>query len=301
MATNLTGETIKDTYTQLLHIDGGPTASEKSILSGNGTPTALKVGTSSATVEGDLVVNGSLSASEGIELTTTLPIEQGGTGAETVAGARSNLGLGSMAVINSPVPVANGGTGATDTATARANLGLGTMALQSSANVSITGGTIDSNVLTNQVYGQFVSNSDQTSTANTPALITFDSTNVSEGVSISSQTDITFSQAGVYKLFYNLQLVNIDASDAHSVYVWQRLNGSDINGTAKRFVVPSTGNGGFAAISISTLIQLGASDEIQLVWATDDGAVSLYHNSAQVNPFAIPVIPSALFNALKIA
>ena len=300
MATNLTGKTIKDTYTQLLHVDGGPVASEKSILSGNGTPTALKVGTSSATVEGDFTVNGSLSASEGIELTTTLPIGQGGTGAETVSGARSNLGLGSMAIVNSPVPVANGGTGSTDATTARANLGLGTMALQSSANVSITGGTIDSDVLTNQTYGQFVSNSDQESTANTPALITFDSTNVSEGVSISSQTDIVFSRAGVYNLFYNLQLVNID-SNAHSVYVWQRLNGSDINGTAKQFVVPATGNGGFTAVSTSALIQLDASDEIQLVWATDDGAVSLYHNPAQVNPFAIPVIPSALFNALKVA
>lgn len=44
------------------------------------------------------------------------------------AAARTTLGLGTLAVVNSPLPVANGGTGATTAANARTNLGLNAIA-----------------------------------------------------------------------------------------------------------------------------------------------------------------------------
>lgn len=57
MATNLTGSTIASTYEQLLHMDGGPEATEKVVYSGTGTATALKVGTQSASID-NLKVDG---------------------------------------------------------------------------------------------------------------------------------------------------------------------------------------------------------------------------------------------------
>ena len=50
MPTNLTGSTIASTFDQLLHVDDGPTATEKTVYSGTGVATALKVGTTSASV-----------------------------------------------------------------------------------------------------------------------------------------------------------------------------------------------------------------------------------------------------------
>jgi len=82
-------------------ITGGDVANI-STLSLNDTTTGVMVST-----------NGTLSA------TATLPIVLGGTGANTAAGARTNLGLGSGATAN-----------------------VGTIALQNSDAVSITGGTI---------------------------------------------------------------------------------------------------------------------------------------------------------------
>lgn len=49
---------------------------------------------------------------------TPVTLAQGGTGATTAAAARTALGLGSIATINSPVPLANGGTGSTTAAAA---------------------------------------------------------------------------------------------------------------------------------------------------------------------------------------
>lgn len=51
MPINLTGSKIKDTYSQVLHIDGGPAASEKVVYSGTGVATALSLGTGSASVD----------------------------------------------------------------------------------------------------------------------------------------------------------------------------------------------------------------------------------------------------------
>lgn len=51
MPANLTGSQVKDTFNQLLHVDGGPAASEKAVYSGTGVATALKVGTGSISVD----------------------------------------------------------------------------------------------------------------------------------------------------------------------------------------------------------------------------------------------------------
>ena len=51
----------------------------------------------------------------------TVPIKNGGTGADTVAGARNALGLGNT---DGALPIANGGTGATTATAARIALGL---------------------------------------------------------------------------------------------------------------------------------------------------------------------------------
>jgi hypothetical protein len=73
------------------------------------------------------------------DVTSTLPLANGGTGATTAAAARTNLGLGTLATLSavdlsttqvtSTLPLANGGTGATTATAARTNLGLGNLAI----------------------------------------------------------------------------------------------------------------------------------------------------------------------------
>lgn len=55
------------------------------------------------------------------------------------------------------IPIINGGTGATTASGARTNLGLGTMAVQDASAVAITGGTLDAVTLSNALLGTPVS------------------------------------------------------------------------------------------------------------------------------------------------
>ena len=91
-----------------------------------------------------------------LSLGSAVPVADGGTGAATAAGARTNLGLGTIATQASnsvsitggsitgitDLDVADGGTGASSAAAARSNLGIADMGTQAPSNVSITGGTI---------------------------------------------------------------------------------------------------------------------------------------------------------------
>lgn len=158
MATNLTTLKIKDTFPQLLHVDGGPEATPKTVYSATGTATALKVGTANIEVDnirldgatisttntnGDLVLapngTGSVSIAKAaitggsISGISALAIADGGTGATTAAAARTSLGgtVTGVALFT-----------AADAAAGRTALGLGTISTQDASTVSITGGSI---------------------------------------------------------------------------------------------------------------------------------------------------------------
>ena len=136
MTTNLTGQTISATYDQLLHVDGGPTATAKIVYSGTGTATALKVATTHIEIDNIKLDTNTIST---LDTNGNLTLAPNGTG--SVAIAKAAITGGQISGITD-LAIADGGTGASDASGARTNLGLGSMATQASNNVTITGGAI---------------------------------------------------------------------------------------------------------------------------------------------------------------
>lgn len=136
MPTNLTDSSIASTYDQLLHVDGGPEATEKTVYSGVGVATAMKVGTQSASVDNIKFDGNTIST---LDTNGNLVLAPDGTGSVSIS--KVAVTGGTISGI-SDLAVADGGTGASTASDARTNLGLGTIATQNSNNVSITGGAI---------------------------------------------------------------------------------------------------------------------------------------------------------------
>jgi len=107
-----------------------------------------KLSTTGGTVTGNLTVQGATTITSGsITGITDLAVADGGTGASTAAGARANLGLGSMSTQNADavavtggtisgitdLAVADGGTGASTAEGARTNLSVPSVAQMNAA------------------------------------------------------------------------------------------------------------------------------------------------------------------------
>ncbi len=86
-------------------------------------------------------------------------------------------------------------------------------------------------------YGAFSSNQDQTTTANTATLMTLNTTDFANGVSISS-SKMTVANAGIYNLQFSVQLENADNAP-QDVFIWLKQNGVDIVGSTGKVGIPA--------------------------------------------------------------
>lgn len=306
MPINLTDVSIASSFDQLLHVNDGPEATEKTVYSGTGVATALKLGTQSASVE-NIQLDGNTIRT--LDVNGNLNLTPNGTG--SVAIARAAITGGVVTGITD-LAVADGGTGASSAADARNNLGLGTMATQAANNVNITGGSISGasvsvpyNSITNRAYAAFSDVTDQTGSVSAATAVKFGTTEVA-GAGITMATDgsnltrLTFAAAGTYAVSPNLQFTNSDTTD-HDVTVWFALDGTNIARSATKITVPKAGDGGSAFFQIVFYVTVTANQYLQVLWLPENVAVTLDHTAAVAGPPAVPAIPSAIISAERIA
>lgn len=133
-------------------------------------------------------------------------------------------------------------------------------------------------------YGAFSSDQDQTATANTATLMTFNTTDFSNGVSISS-SKITVAGPGIYNLQFSVQFQNIDTA-FQDVYIWLRQNGVDIPGSTGFVSVPNrhAGTDGHSIIGWNYFLSMVAEDYIEIYWSVPNVAVTIQHLAASGTP-----------------
>jgi hypothetical protein len=139
-------------------------------------------------------------------------------------------------------------------------------------------------------YGSFYDTTTQTATViNTAKAITFNSTDLSNGVFIGSPTSrIIVDSEGIYNFDTSFQLDKTSGGTAE-FYFWFRLNGTDVPDSASQIRIQ--GNNGEIFSSLNYFFDLKANDYVELMFSVSDLSVELL--SVVATP-PVPAIPSII-------
>jgi len=125
-------------------------------------------------------------------------------------------------------------------------------------------------------YGAFSSSVSQSTTANTTTLLTLNTTDYSNSVSIVT-SKMTVAKAGIYNLQFSVQLQNLDAA-AQDVYIWLRKNGVDIVGSTGVVGMPVRKGIGDPSHDIkgwNHYLSMNAGDYVEIWWSTTNINVTI--------------------------
>ncbi len=133
-------------------------------------------------------------------------------------------------------------------------------------------------------YGAFSSDQDQTATANTATLMTLNTTDFANDVSINS-SEITVANAGIYNLQFSAQFQNTDTA-FQDVYIWLKQNGVDIPGSTGFVSIPNrhAGTDGHSIVGWNYFLSMAANDYVEIYWSVPTTDVSIQHLAASGTP-----------------
>ena len=148
----------------------------------------------------------------------------------------------------------------------------------------------------NLPYGAFQDGTDQVAANTTTAYaITFDTTDFTNGVTLSNSSRLNVAQAGIYNLQFSIQFKNT-TNDGQDVDIWFRKNGTNIDNSNSRFHLPARKSGGDPSHLIAALnffFSLAANDYVEIMWRPTDVGVSIEHFATSSSPTR-PAVPSAI-------
>ena len=145
-------------------------------------------------------------------------------------------------------------------------------------------------------YGAFQDSTDQVAANTTTAYaITFDTTDFSNGVTLSNSSRLNVVTAGLYNCQFSIQLKNTTA-DTQDVDIWFRKNGTNIDKSNSRFGLAPRKSAGdpFHIIgAMNFFVDMAENDYIEIMWRPTNTGVSIEHYAASTTPTR-PLIPSVI-------
>lgn len=140
------------------------------------------------------------------------------------------------------------------------------------------------------LYGSFFDTTAQTTPANTPKTLTFNTTDVNLGVYIGTPTSRVYvTDAGIYNAQFSVQIENINVA-LQDVDIWLRVNGVDVVGSNGKASVNNKhgASNGHQITGWNFILRLAENDYFEIVWCPSSADVTIQPYAATVGPPAIP-------------
>jgi hypothetical protein len=133
--------------------------------------------------------------------------------------------------------------------------------------------------------GAFNSTITQSGSAAVSQSMTFNNTDISNGVSIVSNSQITLANNGTYNIQFSAQV--LAGTGADTIWIWLKKNGTNVSNTATKLVLR---NNEADVAAWNFVVPAVATDYFELVWQSLDGHATLLTEAASGNYPAIPSI-----------
>ena len=143
--------------------------------------------------------------------------------------------------------------------------------------------------------GAFSSSVDQTGSITAGTAMTFNSTDIADGVTLVSGTRLTVPVDGIYNVQFSAQLENIENAQ-HDATIWFRINGVNVTNSATQITVPARKSAniyGYAVAAWNIFLDLTAGQYVEIVWLPTVATLTLQALPASTTP-AYPAIPSVI-------
>lgn len=133
--------------------------------------------------------------------------------------------------------------------------------------------------------------------SNTAYAITWENNPIAEHIAVDDTVTsrIVFEHAGTYKVDFTAELLSSNSS-AKSIYIWPRVNGTDI--PFSTIVTSVDLNGSRIVVSRSGIFTMNAGDYLEAMYAVTNTALSI--DGSDANAFA-PASPSASIIVTEVA
>jgi hypothetical protein len=145
-------------------------------------------------------------------------------------------------------------------------------------------------------YGAFQDSTDQVAANTTTAYaITFDTTDFTNGVTLSNSSRLNVVNAGLYNCQFSIQFKNT-TNDSQDVDVWFRKNGTNIDKSNSRFgLAPrkSAGDPSHIIGAMNFFVDMAENDYIEIMWRPSNTGVSIEHYATSTTPTR-PAVPSVI-------
>jgi hypothetical protein len=141
-------------------------------------------------------------------------------------------------------------------------------------------------------HGSFLNTASQSTTINAALVVAFNTTDLSSEITLVSNSKITVARAGVYNLQFKIQYQNTD-TQIHDANIWLRKNGVDIADSNGAVAVPNYhgSENGRTIAGWNYVVEMDANDYLQLIWSTDNAAVTITAYPVRTVPIG-PATPS---------
>jgi hypothetical protein len=137
-------------------------------------------------------------------------------------------------------------------------------------------------------HGAWQDTTTQTGSITDGTPFTFNTADVTDGVTLVSGSQLTVPIAGVYNFQWSGQFQNTDNA-IQNVKVWLRINGADVPGSAGLISIPARKSAGIPAsliIGWNYFLSLTAGQYVEIVWLPESTLVTAPAYPATLTPAA---------------